>query len=110
MTMYHVLASASTGTILAFAAAIVMVIAANAYFSMITYASETQYNELAREVLRLGHRALGELETARADILRLAAKFDASKSPNRLIAQQSDKRSRGSGPPAPPRDYRIEDA
>jgi hypothetical protein len=87
MTIYHVLASASTGTMLAFAAVIVMVVAAVVCFSMIAYALETQDNEKAREVLRLGARALGELEAARADILRLAAKVDASEKPDSLIVQ-----------------------
>jgi hypothetical protein len=80
MMSFHALASASTGTALAFAAAIVMVLAAGA-FSMIAYALETQYNEMAREVLRLGHRALGELETARTEILRLASRLDAGEKP-----------------------------
>ena len=82
MMIYHLLASASTGAMLGFAAVIVTVVAAGVCFSMIAYALETQYNEIAREVLRLGHRALGELETARADMLRLAAKFDASEKPD----------------------------
>ena len=93
MTIYHVLASASTGTMLAFAAVIVMVVAAVACFSMIAYALDTQDNETAREVLRLGARALGELEAARADILRLAAKVDASEKPDSLMS--------GDQPPAP---------
>jgi hypothetical protein len=87
MTIYHVLASASTGTMLAFAAVIVMVVAAVVWFSMIAYALDTQDNETAREVLRLGARALGELEAARADILRLAAKVDASEKSDSLIVQ-----------------------
>ena len=82
MMIYHLLASASTGAMLGFAAVIVTVVAAGVCFSMIAYALETQYNEIAREVLRLGHRALGELETARADMLRLAAKFDAGEKPD----------------------------
>ena len=84
MMTYHVIASASTGTMLAFAAVIVMVLAAGVCFSMIAYALETQYNEITREVLRLGHHALGELETVRADILRLAAKLDASEKREKL--------------------------
>ena len=87
MTIYHVLASASTGTMLAFAAVIVMVVAAVVCFSMIAYALDTQDNEKAREVLRLGARAV------RADIVRLAAKVDASEKPDSLMS--------GDQPPAP---------
>ena len=87
MTIYHVLASASTGTMLALAAVIAMVLAAVVCISRIAYALETQDNETAREVLRLGARALGELEAARVDISRLAAKVDASEKPDSLIVQ-----------------------
>jgi hypothetical protein len=75
MMSYHALAPASTGAMLAFAAVIVMLLVAGV---TIAYALETHYKETGREALRLGHRALGELETAHAEISRLAAKFDTS--------------------------------
>jgi hypothetical protein len=66
---------------LAFAAVITMVLAAGVCFGVVIYALETQYNEFAHEVSRLGYRALAELETARTDILRLGEKLDASSAP-----------------------------
>jgi len=66
---------------LAFASVITMVLAAGVCFGVIACAPDTEYDEIAREVSRLGYRALAELETARADILRLGEKLDASSAP-----------------------------
>ena len=66
---------------LAFAAVITMVLAAGLCVGVVICAIETQYNEFTREVSRIGYRALAELETARADILHLGEKLDASSTP-----------------------------
>jgi hypothetical protein len=82
MMIYHILASASTGNVIAFAALIAMVLTAGACCGMVAaYAFDKQYDELARELSRLGRRALTQMETARADILRLGDKFDAASAP-----------------------------
>jgi hypothetical protein len=67
---------------LAFGVVITMVLAAGVCFGVIACALDTEYDEIAREVSRLGYRALAELETARADILHLGEKLDASAAPD----------------------------
>jgi hypothetical protein len=66
---------------LAFAVVITLVLAAGLCVGVVIYALEIQYNEVTREVSRLGYRALAELETAHADILHLGEKLDASSTP-----------------------------